>query len=151
MADLLTDDTSIGDFSGNGYDYSPGGSVLDNYSLANLDLPGQFDSIPGGFTQDGAFPGGAADPSGINSLFLSPHVNPTPTGGYMPVLAAVAQAAASGFSTYAKGSPSVAIPAPRLPGGSLSTPMLTGKTNWLVIGVVIAAGLGVIVLLTKSI
>jgi len=125
-------------------------TVLDNTSLSYLDLPGQFDSIPGGTSANGAYPGGSADPSGINSLYLAPTVNPTPTGGYMPIAAAIASAAATGFSTFAKGSPSVATPPPRLPSSRLTPSALTGSTNWLVIGLVVAAGIGVMAWLVKT-
>jgi hypothetical protein len=138
----LADDSS--------FDYSPSGSVLDNNSLAYLDLPGQFDSIPGGSVVSGAYPGGAADPSGINSLFLDSNTNPIPTGGYMTTLAQIANAAATGFSTYVKGSPSVATPPPRYPGSSLTKPMLTGTTNWLLVGVAVVAGLAVIAYLAHA-
>ena len=134
-----------------GIDYAPTiPSVVDNTNLALLDLPGQLDSIPGGDVTAGAFPGGAADPSGVNSLYLHPAVNPTPTGGYMNVLASIAASAAGGFSTYAKGSPSVATPRPLLPGTSMTKTALTGGTNWLVIGVVVAVGIGVIAWLAKA-
>src|SRR6266849_10721 len=69
-----------------------------------LDLPGQFDSIPGG----GSTNGGVYTSGGHDSLYMDPTVNPNPTGGYMPVLSSVIQAAASGFNTFVKGSPSVA-------------------------------------------
>lgn len=127
-------------------------SVLPNEDLSNVDLPGQFDSMPGGSDISGAFPGGAADPSGINSLFLSSGANPTPTGGYMSTLAQVAQSAATGFSTYAKGSPSVATPKPLTPGSTIAgatgaAAVASGQTNWLVIGAVIVVGLGVVAFL----
>jgi hypothetical protein len=125
-------------------------TVLDNTQLSYLDLPGQLDSIPGGTAANGAYPGGAADPSGINSLYLAPTVNPTPTGGYMPIAASIASAAATGFSTFAKGSPSVATPPPRLPSSTLSGPRLTGTTNWLMIGFVVAVGIGVMAYLAKT-
>jgi hypothetical protein len=119
-------------------------TVLSNSQLAQLDLPGQLDSFPGGASTPGMYPGGSADPSGINSVHLSPTVNPTPTGGYMSVAAAIAAAASTGFSTYAKGSPSVATPPPMYPGGSMTSGMLTGQTNWLVVGAVVAVGVALL-------
>jgi hypothetical protein len=138
------DDIPLSTYDGSGL------SVLPNYSLSNLDLPGQLDNFPGGIGANSAYPGGAADPSGMNSLYLDPGVNPSPTGGYLNVLASVANAAASGFSTFAKGSPSVATPRPLLPGGSITSSQLTGKTNWLVIGIIVIAGVVALGWIAKS-
>jgi hypothetical protein len=129
---------------------SAGNSVVPNYDLSMLDLPGQLDSIPGGNGANGAFPGGASDPSGMNSVYIDAGVNPTPTGGYMNVLASIVGAASTGFSTYAKGSPSVATPRPLLPGGSLTAKTMTGRTNWLVIGIVVVAGVLMLGWIAKS-
>lgn len=116
-----------------------------------LDLPGQLPGIPGGFASNGA--SAPSDPMGMSSLYTDPAVNPVPTGGYMPVAAAILQAAAQGFSTFAKGSPSVAIPGARYPnnmvrgGNFLTTP--TGGTNWMTVGVIVVAGIVGLVVLAK--
>lgn len=147
------DSSSDSSISGAGMDTSTIPSVLPNWELSGMDLPGQLNSFPGGMSANGAFPGGAADPSGMNSLYLHPSVNPTPTGGYMNTLAQIAAAAASGFSTYAKGSPSVATPRPLLPGSRIAARpgMLGGSsTNWLVIGIVVAVGIGAMAWLVKA-
>jgi hypothetical protein len=118
---------------------------------STIDLPGQLPGIPGGYASNGAIV--AADPSGINALHTDPAVNPVPTGGYMPVAQAVLLAAAQGFSTFAKGSPSVAIPGARYPnnvvkgGNFLTTP--TGATNWMTIGIIVVAGIVGLVVLAK--
>jgi hypothetical protein len=120
---------------------------------SNIDLPGQFLSIPGGAASPGA--AAPADPSGINSLYLSPAVNPTPTGGYMTTAAAVLSSAAQGFSTFAKGSPSVAIPAarPAVAGASSIGGLFGGlntTTNWLIVGGVVIVGVVVLVYIAKK-
>jgi len=110
---------------------------------SSLNLAGQLPGLPGGGASDGL----VHTSDGINGVYLDPAVNPTPTGGYMTALAQIATAAASGFTTYAKGSPSVAIPRPRVPSSlsgsgvlSLTTPQ--GTTNWTTIAII--AGLAII-------
>jgi hypothetical protein len=110
-----------------------------------LPLPGQLPGIPGGGASNGS--NMVSDPSGINVVHLNPSVNPTPTGGYMSTAAAVLSAASTGFSTYVKGSPSVAIPPPKVPAGGIFSSVLGGSTNWMVIGIVVVAGLGIMVFL----
>jgi hypothetical protein len=145
-SNILANSGGISDQNIQDLGYSP---VVPDTS--GIDLPGQLVGIPGGGASNGAVYG--ADPSGINALHLSPSVNPTPTGGYMPALVAVANAAAQGFSTYSKGSPSVAIPAVKRPivssgvAGLFTTP--TGATNWTVIGLVVVAGVVGMIVLAK--
>lgn len=104
-----------------------------------LNLPGQLPGIPGGGASNGG--SAASDPSGINVLHTDPTVNPTPTGGYMQALAQVAAAASQSFTTYVKGSPSVAIPAARTPlstiSGALSLTSATGQTNWTTVFIIV--------------
>lgn len=140
LADLMGTGAIGGDVA-----YNPGfAPVVPDTS--GIDLPGQFVSIPGGGVSNGGIFG--SDPSGVNMLYTDPGVNPTPTGGYMSALAGIMSSAAQGFSTYVKGSPSVAIPASRTPlGSSIGGGLLTnqyGQTNWtFIIGVVLVAGLGI--------
>jgi hypothetical protein len=108
----------------------------------SLPLPGQLPGIPGGGASNGVT--AATDSSGINGLYLSPLVNPTPTGGYMTAAAQVVASASGAFTTYVKGSPSVAIPPVQVPistglAGLFTTS--TGATNWTVVGLVVVAGL----------
>ena len=145
VSNVLTDSSSMG--VGNASSIP---SILSNDDLSWLDLPGQLDSIPGGYSNPGAYPGGASDPSGINSLFLDSSINPNPTGGYMSTLASIATAAASGFSTYAKGSPSVATPRPLMPGSTITASAATGKTNWLLIGGVVLVGVVALAWMVKA-
>lgn len=152
---VLASDVNNVDYTGQGavgldVGYNPGYSpVVPDTSF--LDLPGQFLSMPGGSNANGA--NASADSTGVNQIYVDPHVNPTPTGGYMAALLQVAQAGMQAFTTYAKGSPAVAIPAARTPlgksiGGSfLMTPQ--GTTNWLAIGGIILLGIGGIVLVIK--
>jgi hypothetical protein len=126
-------------------------TVMPNDNLALLDLPGQMSNFPGGGSTAGAFPGGAADPSGINSLYLTSSVNPTPTGDWMKTAASIAASAASGFTTFAKGSPSVATPRPLMPGSSIAkSTMYTGATNWLFIGGAVVVGVIAITWLART-
>lgn len=130
--------------------YIPGYSpVVPDISF--LDLPGQFISIPGGAVSNGA--NASADSSGINQIYVDPAVNPTPTGGYMSALLAVAQAGMQAFTTYAKGSPSVATPQAKMPSGkTFGAGILTnpqGGTNWFVVGGVVFLGMVGLVVLAK--
>lgn len=114
-----------------------GALVIPDTSMLNL--PGQMPGLPGGGASNGHM--GASDPSGVNGLYLDPTVNPTPTGGYMSALDSVLKAASTGFSTYVKGSPSVAIPPPKKASGGMLSSVLSGTTNWMVVGVVVVAGM----------
>lgn len=161
-----TPDSLVGnsttDISSPNFDYSTlSVSGDDSFALGNqvvpdasgLDLAGQFPGLPGGGASNGGVT--TTDSSGINALYLHPAVNPTPTGGYMPTLMAVVASAAQGFSTYAKGSPSVAIPGARTPlgsvrGGALSLTTATGGTNWLLIGGVVVVAVGVLMFIAKK-
>jgi hypothetical protein len=131
--------------------YIPGYSpVVPDASF--IDLPGQFASIPGGSVTNGGY--GASDSAGVNSLYLDPAANPSPTGGYMTALAQIAAAASQAFTTYVKGSPSVAIPGAKQPtgrttGGGLSLTTTNGGTNWVVVGGVVLLGVGALFLLAK--
>jgi hypothetical protein len=108
---------------------------------SNLDLPGQFVSIPGGDVSSGGFL--TSDPAGMNVLYPNPSVNPNPTGGYMQTASQILSLAQQGMKTFASGSTSPAIPAARKP-MSLSGPFVnpvTGATNWTMVGGVIAVGI----------
>jgi hypothetical protein len=109
---------------------------------SGLPISGQLSGLPGGGASDGA----VHTSDGINAVYRDPAVNPTPTGGYMTALAQIATAAASGMTSYVKGSPSVAIPRPLVPGSiagsgmlSLTTPQ--GTTNWTTIAIIAAFGI----------
>lgn len=117
--------------------FGAGGPVVPDTSALNL--PGQLPGIPGGGASNGAVY--SSDPMGMSALHTSAAVNPTPTGGYMDDLAKIVAAASSSFSTFVKGSPSVAVPAARTPvsgglAGALSLTTPTGQTNWTTIGIV---------------
>jgi hypothetical protein len=121
----------------NSPDYTP---VVPDTS--NLDLPGQFDSMPGGYSTPGGFY--SADPSGANVIYTDPSANPNPTGGWQTVASQVLSLAAQGARTYAAGSPTTAIPPARKPlhtSSLLTTP--TGQTNWLIVGGAVVLGVGV--------
>lgn len=141
--------------SGVGVDttYTPGGNQI-LPDLSQVDLAGQFLSFPGGMSTGNGV--GASDSSGVNSIYIDPTVNPTPTGGYLDALAKIAAIGMNAFTTYSKGSPSVAIPGARQPasnrtvGGALGLTTATGGTNWLAIGIVVVAGLAGIVWLVKK-
>jgi hypothetical protein len=128
--------------------YAPGYSPVVP-DTTQLNLPGQLNGLPGGGASSGTVT--ASDPMGINAVHTAPGVNPTPTGGYMQSLAQVAAAASQSFSTFVKGSPSVAVPAAKSPltggiGGALSLTTPTGGTNWLLVGGVLALlAIGVVV------
>lgn len=147
-----------------GYDYSGQGAIgADiNYSptitpvvpdTTGLPLPGQIAGLPGGNASNGAV--GASDSAGVNMLYLDPTVNPTPTGGYMKGAMDLITAGLNAFSTYAKGSPQVGIPAARQPasrpavGGALSLTTASGQTNWMLIGGVVLVGVIGMVVIAK--
>jgi hypothetical protein len=121
----------------NSPDYTP---VVPDPS--NLDLPGQFDSMPGGLSTPGGYY--SSDPSGANVIYTDPSANPNPTGGWQQIASQVVSLAAQGAKTFAAGSPTTAIPPARKP---LQTSSLltnaTGQTNWLLIGGVVVVGVGV--------
>jgi len=130
--------------------YGAGGPVVPDTS--SLNLPGQLPGIPGGGASNGAVY--TSDPMGMSALHTSASVNPTPTGGYMDDLAKIVAAASSSFSTFVKGSPSVAVPAARTPvsgglAGALSLTTPTGQTNWTTIGIIAILGVVGVVLVVK--
>lgn len=139
----VTYDPSVDNFF-NSPDYQP---VVPDTSA--LDLPGQFDSMPGGSSNNGSYYG--SDPSGMNMIYSEPAVNPTPTGGWQQLAAQVAGLAAQGMKTFSSGTPTPAIPPSRTPyqstgiGSVLSGP--GGSTNWLLIGGVIAVGIGAMIVI----
>lgn len=126
-------------------DYSP---VVPDTS--GVDLPGQLPSTPGGAVAFGPFPGqGGVDPVGINQIYLDAKINPTPTANYMPIAAQLLQLAQQSMKTFASGSPSPAIPGPRRPLQTTS-PFInptTGGTNYMMVGLVVIVGVGVLVAL----
>jgi hypothetical protein len=108
-----------------------------------LDLPGQFQSMPGGYSNNGSAI--VADGAGTNAVYTDPTVNPSPTGGWMQVASSVMNLAAQGMKTYSQGTPTPAIPAARKPVSMASTFALTtptGQTNWLLVGGVVVVGVG---------
>lgn len=132
------------------YTAPPVNSVVPDTS--NIDLPGQLSGIPGGDASDGGM--AAADPSGVNQIYKTAAVNPTPTGGYMSALSSIAASAASAFTTFVKGSPSVAVPAAKSTAGKTATGggLLTtaaGTTNWTTIAIIVAVGIAGIVIVVK--
>lgn len=142
-------DAAMAALTGDGY--SPGYTpVVPDTSF--IDLSGQFISIPGGSVANGATH--ISDSSGINAIYKDPAVNPVPTGGYMTALAQVANAAMQSFTTFIKGSPSVATPGAKLPtGATVGGGLLVnaqGQTNWLLIGGVAVVGIGIIAYLVHS-
>ena len=132
------------------FSLSPDSAYMPGYSpvvpdVSMLNLPGQLPGIPGGGASNGGY--FASDPSGINVLHTDPAVNPTPSGGYMQALAQIAAAASQSFTTFVKGSPSVAIPQAKTPtsgglGGAFSLTTPQGTTNWTAIAII--AGIGII-------
>lgn len=136
MTSAVTPNVSYDDSDyANAPDYTP---VVPDTS--SLDLPGQFDSLPGGSSANGGYL--TSDGSGMNVIYSDPTVNPTPTGGWMQVAASVASAAQQGMRAYSSGTPTPAIPPIRMP---VQSPSLfttaQGGTNWPVIGLVVAAGI----------
>lgn len=129
---------------------SPDSAYMPGYTpvvpdMSALNLPGQLPGIPGGGASNGGYY--TSDPAGMNVLHTDPKVNPTQSGGYMQALAQIAAAASQSFTTFVKGSPSVAIPAAKTPthgglGGALSLTTPQGTTNWTTIAII--AGLGII-------
>lgn len=139
------------------FSLSPDSAYMPGYSpvvpdVSMLNLPGQLPGIPGGGASNGGYH--ASDPSGINVVHTDPAVNPTPSGGYMQALAQIAAAASQSFTTFVKGSPSVAIPAAKTPtsgglGGALSLTTPQGTTNWTTIAIIAALGIVGVVLVVK--
>lgn len=113
-----------------------------------VNLPGQFASMPGGANINS----GIATPDG-NAIYTDPNANATPTGGYLSALASVAASASKAMTTFIAGSPSVAIPAAKIPqgktvgGGFLTTS--TGATNWTTVGIIVVVGIVGLVVLAK--
>jgi hypothetical protein len=110
--------------------------------VSSLDLPGQFDSMPGGSSTNGGYL--SADPSGMNVIYTDGSVNPNPTGDWQKIASQVVSLAAQGARTFAAGSPTTAIPPARRPlqtSSLLTTP--TGQTNWLLIGGAVVIGVGI--------
>jgi hypothetical protein len=108
-----------------------------------LDLAGQFQSMPGGASNNGSTI--VADGAGANAVYTDPTVNPNPTGGWMQVATSVMNLAAQGMKTYSQGTPTPAIPAARKPVSMASTFALTtptGQTNWLLVGGIVVVGVG---------
>lgn len=137
---------------------SPDSAYMPGYSpvvpdMSFLNLPGQLPGIPGGAASNGGYH--TSDSSGINAIYTDPAVNPTPSGGYMQALAQIAAAASQSFTTFVKGSPSVAIPPSKVPtsygslGGALSLTTPQGTTNWTTIGIIALVGVIGIVLVVK--
>jgi hypothetical protein len=122
----------------NSPDYSP---VVPDVS--NLDLPGQFDSMPGGASTPGGFY--SSDPSGANVIYIDHTADPNATGGWQNVASQVLSLASKGMSAFASGGPSPAVPPARRPLNSPTTfalPGTSGQTNWLLVGGIIVGVAG---------
>jgi hypothetical protein len=143
---LYSVDYGVG--TSDGFNPSPTPTVFPDITTA--DLPGQMAGLPGGGQGNGSI---ITDGS-HNSLYIA-NPNPSPGsipqgGNYLPLLSSVVTAAGNSFSAYVKGSPSVAIPPPRRPSGGVLSSVLSGSTNWMVIGIAVVAGIALMAVLAAK-